>query len=85
VVTFDDRLLKYLLNYLITFLAGFTNGAFDNALVGEAAVCVESLLSEQRLPRAQRPAKNSHSKLKIKNSKLKTLWLFFFIILLDFN
>jgi len=27
--------------------------------VGEAGVCVESLLSEQRRPRTQRPAKNS--------------------------
>jgi hypothetical protein len=39
--------------------AGFTEGHCQNALVGEAGVCVESLLSEQRLPRTQRPAENS--------------------------
>jgi hypothetical protein len=44
---------------LCPLLAGFTEGHCRNALVSEAGVCGESLLSEQRLPSTQRPAKNS--------------------------
>jgi hypothetical protein len=52
----------------------------SNALVSEAGVCVESLLSEQRLPRTQRPAVSAPSNQKSQPIRVKnTLCLGVFV------